>query len=68
MHQRLHLNPFESIRKRMSVVVKPYRQVEPTIYVKGAPLETLQQCDRIHWGDEVRAADGFGPETNSERE
>ena len=36
MHQRLHLNPFESIRKRMSVVVKPYRQVEPTIYVKGA--------------------------------
>ena len=26
MHQRLHLNPFESIRKRMSVVVKPYRE------------------------------------------
>ena len=25
-HQRLHLNPFESIRKRMSVVVRPYRQ------------------------------------------
>jgi magnesium-transporting ATPase (P-type) len=23
MHQRLHLNPFESIRKRMSVIVKP---------------------------------------------
>ncbi len=54
-HQRLHLNPFESIRKRMSVVVKPYRQLEPTIYVKGAPVETLQQCDRIHWGDEVRS-------------
>ncbi|HEX2933248.1 MAG TPA: HAD-IC family P-type ATPase [Candidatus Binatia bacterium] len=54
MHQRLHLNPFESIRKRMSVVVKPYRQPTPTIYVKGAPVETLQQCDRIHWGDEVR--------------
>ncbi|HEX9660853.1 MAG TPA: cation-transporting P-type ATPase, partial [Candidatus Binatia bacterium] len=53
-HQRLHLNPFESVRKRMSVVVKPHRQREPTIYVKGAPLETLQQCDRIHWGDEVR--------------
>ena len=53
-HQRLHLNPFESIRKRMSVVVKPHRQLEATIYVKGAPLETLQQCDRIQWGDEVR--------------
>ena len=55
MHQRLHLNPFESIRKRMSVVVKPYLQAEATIYVKGAPLETLQQCDRMDWGNEVRA-------------
>ena len=53
-HQRLHLNPFESIRKRMSVVVKPLRQREPTIFVKGAPVETLQQCDRFHWNDEVR--------------
>jgi len=52
-HQRLHLNPFESIRKRMSVVVKPYRQTEPTIYLKGAPVETLMQCDRFHWGDKV---------------
>lgn len=61
MHQRLHLNPFESIRKRMSVVVKPYREPEPTIYVKGAPLETLQQCDRIHDGIDVR------PLTEAER-
>ena len=54
VHQRLHLNPFESIRKRMSVVVKPYRQREATIYAKGAPLETLAQCDRIHDGDDIR--------------
>jgi sodium/potassium-transporting ATPase subunit alpha len=54
VHQRLHLNPFESIRKRMSVVVRPYRQPDATIYVKGAPLETLQQCNRLHWGDAVR--------------
>ena len=53
-HQRLHLNPFESIRKRMSVVVRPYRQKDAVIYVKGAPVETLAQCDRIHWGDEIR--------------
>ena len=26
VHQRLHLNPFESIRKRMSVVIKAHRQ------------------------------------------
>jgi len=54
VHQRLHLNPFESIRKRMSVVVKPYRQREATVYAKGAPVETLAQCDRIHDGDSIR--------------
>ncbi|MGH7817194.1 MAG: cation-translocating P-type ATPase, partial [Candidatus Binatia bacterium] len=53
-HQRLHLNPFESIRKRMSVVVKPHRQREPTLYVKGAPVEMLQQCDRVHCGDNIQ--------------
>ncbi len=52
-HQRLHLNPFESIRKRMSVVVRPYRQKDAVIYVKGAPVEMLAQCDRIHWGDDI---------------
>ena len=54
VHQRLHLNPFESIRKRMSVVVKSPPQSEPTIYVKGAPVETLQQCDRFYSNGEVR--------------
>lgn len=54
MHQRLHLNPFESVRKRMSVVVRPYRQKHATIYVKGAPVETLAQCSRIHWRGVVR--------------
>lgn len=54
MHQRLHLNPFESVRKRMSVVVRPYRQQAATIYVKGAPVETLAQCSRIHWRGDVR--------------
>ena len=53
-HLRLHLNPFESIRKRMSVVVKRDRRDEPIVYVKGAPLETLQRCDRILLGNEVR--------------
>jgi sodium/potassium-transporting ATPase subunit alpha len=53
-HLRLHLNPFESIRKRMSVVVKRDRRDEPIVYVKGAPLETLQRCNRILLGNEVR--------------
>src|SRR5699024_2456007 len=32
-----------------------------TIYVKGAPLETLQQCDRLSWNGEIR------PLTDAER-
>ncbi len=51
---RLHLNPFESIRKRMSVVVKRDQRDEPIVYVKGAPLETLERCDRILAENEVR--------------
>jgi len=54
-HQRLHLNPFESIRKRMSVIVKTDRESAATVYVKGAPLETLECCDRILIADSVRA-------------
>jgi sodium/potassium-transporting ATPase subunit alpha len=53
-HQRLHLNPFESIRKRMSVIVKTDPQSNATVYVKGAPLETLQCCDRILIADSIR--------------
>ena len=53
-HQRLHLNPFESIRKRMSVIVRNDPQSTATVYVKGAPLETLQCCDRILIADSVR--------------
>jgi len=53
-HRRLHLNPFESMRKRMSVVVRPYGRTDAILYVKGAPVETLAQCDRIHWGDQVQ--------------
>ena len=53
-HQRLHLNPFESIRKRMSVIVENDQQYNPTVYVKGAPLETLQRCDRILIAESIR--------------
>jgi sodium/potassium-transporting ATPase subunit alpha len=53
-HLRLYLNPFESIRKRMSVVVKRDHRDEPIVYVKGAPLETLQRCNRILLENEVR--------------
>ena len=54
-HQRLYLHPFESIRKRMSVVVQGHSQQEAIIYSKGAPVEMLQQCDRIHRGHQVFA-------------
>ncbi len=51
---RLHLNPFESIRKKMSIVVKIGSQKHSTVYVKGAPLETLENCDRLLRDDEAR--------------
>ncbi|MBI2359238.1 MAG: HAD-IC family P-type ATPase [Deltaproteobacteria bacterium] len=47
IHHRLHLNPFDSLRKRMSVVAKLEGRQQKTVYVKGAPLETLACCDRI---------------------
>ncbi len=49
----------------MSVVIKAHQQSEPVIYVKGAPLETLQQCDRLCWNGEdppanvTQSAGGF---------
>lgn len=46
-HQNLHVNPFESVRKRMSVVVRRENSPERIVYVKGAPLETLAVCDRV---------------------
>ncbi len=58
---RLHLNPFESIRKRMSVVVQRSQRDQPRIYVKGAPLETLQRCDRVLLGNQAQ------PMTDAER-
>ncbi|MBI2998069.1 MAG: cation-transporting P-type ATPase [Deltaproteobacteria bacterium] len=53
-YQRLHLNPFDSVRKRMSVVVRREGALEKAVYVKGAPFETLQCCDRIYSQGEVR--------------
>ena len=43
-HLRLRLNPFESIRKRMSVVVKVDQRDEPIVYVKGAPSKHLNNA------------------------
>jgi magnesium-transporting ATPase (P-type) len=45
----------------MSVLVKPPHQAAPVIYVKGAPVEMLAQCDRIYWEEETR------PLTESDR-
>jgi len=46
-HQRLHVNPFESVRKRMSMVVKLEGHREKTVYVKGAPLEKTASQARM---------------------
>ncbi len=62
MHQRVHLNPFESVRKRMSVVVQSGVDggSQRVVYCKGAPLELLERCSAIQIGDELRTLDDAG--------
>jgi len=43
--------PFDSFRKRMTLVRRAER---PVAYVKGAPRETLALCGSVRWGDERR--------------
>jgi len=53
--QRLHINPFESVRKRMSVLVKPdLAESETILYLKGALVETLALCNRIQRDGHIR--------------
>ncbi|HUT72649.1 MAG TPA: HAD-IC family P-type ATPase [Desulfatiglandales bacterium] len=53
-HQRIHVNPFESVRKRMSVLIKLEASPEKILYVKGALVETLELCNRILRNGTVR--------------
>lgn len=46
-HRRIHINPFESVRKRMSVLAEPAPGAEKILYVKGALVETLDLCNGI---------------------
>jgi sodium/potassium-transporting ATPase subunit alpha len=46
-HRRLAANPFDSVRKRMSVVVELEGRPGRLLFAKGAPLEILERCDRI---------------------
>lgn len=57
IHQRVHLNPFESVRKRMSVVVKDPRTAVKTAWVKGAPLEVVACCTKAIIDGEIRELD-----------
>lgn len=56
-HQRIHLNPFESVRKRMSVVVRLEQQKKKLLFVKGAPLEMLSQCNMSYSEGELKKFD-----------
>ena len=50
-----HQLPFESVRKRMSVI---YRYPDKTVaYVKGAPVETLNLCSKIWVDGKVKKLD-----------
>ena len=57
VHHRLCTNAFESVRKRMSVVVQTEGREGAVVYAKGAPLELLERCSRILAGREARPLD-----------
>lgn len=46
-YSKLYELPFDSVRKRMSVVVQDEETKEITAYVKGAPESILSQCKYI---------------------
>jgi len=47
VHQRIFHNPFESLRKRMSVIVKEKNHERKIAYVKGGTLEILSKSSKI---------------------
>lgn len=53
-HQNLRVNAFESVRKRMSVVVRTESAAGLCVYAKGAPVETLACCTQIAEGEGIR--------------
>ncbi|MDZ4725878.1 MAG: HAD-IC family P-type ATPase [Leptospira sp.] len=55
-HPRVHLNPFESVRKRMSVVVKDSEN-KLICYAKGAHDELLSVCSHYLENGEIKAID-----------
>jgi sodium/potassium-transporting ATPase subunit alpha len=58
VHERKAVIPFDSIRKRMSVVAKVEGSPTEAVFVKGAPLELLERCGRVSWnGEQVELDD-----------
>ncbi len=53
-HHRIHVNPFESVRKRMSVVVRAHGGGRKISYMKGAMNEVLSGCTHTAEGSLVR--------------
>jgi magnesium-transporting ATPase (P-type) len=46
-HRRLSANPFDSVRKRMSVVAELQGEPGRFLFAKGAPLEILERSTRL---------------------
>ncbi|HLE68117.1 MAG TPA: HAD-IC family P-type ATPase [Vicinamibacteria bacterium] len=57
-HLRLSVNPFDSVRKRMSVVAELEGRPGRFLFAKGAPLEILERSDRILYRGSAIPLDG----------
>jgi sodium/potassium-transporting ATPase subunit alpha len=66
-HRRLSVNPFDSVRKRMSVVVELEGRPGRFLFAKGAPLEILDRSIRIlHRGEAVPLDDSHRAKVKDE--
>lgn len=52
----VHGLPFESVRKRMSVIYR-FSNGEQIAYTKGAPKETIELCTKIYINGEIKVLD-----------
>jgi sodium/potassium-transporting ATPase subunit alpha len=57
-HLRLSVNPFDSVRKLMSVVAELEGRPGRFLFAKGAPLEILERSDRILYRGNAIPLDG----------
>ncbi|MBI2451462.1 calcium-translocating P-type ATPase, PMCA-type [Candidatus Pacearchaeota archaeon] len=56
-YKRLNEDPFDSIRKMMSVVILAPEDKKNYVYTKGAPEKVLEKCNRFYQNGKIKKLD-----------